>query len=420
MFTCKRGPRVVLDPAGIALAGVALASAGLVSCGGSKQVSATSSAVTGDTITVAVSKATRKTLDQHLTVSSELVPYQEIDVFAKESGYVKKLNVDYGSHVKAGDILAVLEIPELEAQLQQDDAAIKAADEQVQRLGKLAASMEARRVPLQELYERIAMVAKEHPGLVIPQEVDDAQGRALTAQSDVDAANANIEAAKSNAEQARAKRTRDAVLYDYRNVKAEFDGVVTKRYANFGTLLQAGTSSSTQAMPLVRLSEDDVFRLVIPVEESYVRYIHVGDPVSVEVPSLNRIFPGRIKRFSEDVAQETRTMHTEVEVLNPDRTLKPGLYANATIQLQHKSGAVSIPLEALERQADRAAVDVVSPSHQVEVRKVTTGIETSDDIEILSGVKDGELVVVGDRSGLKAGQPVTPKPVDVTEYKEQQ
>jgi RND family efflux transporter MFP subunit len=420
MFTSKRGARVVLDLSGIVLAGLVLASVGLVSCGGGKEVRATGSETPGNSVSVAVATAARKTLEQHLTVSSELVPYQEIDVFAKESGYVKKLNVDYGSHVKAGDILAVLEIPELEAQLQQDDAAIKAADEQVQRLGKLAASMEARRVPLQELYERIATVAKEHPGLVIPQEVDDAQGRALTAQSDVDAANANIEAAKSNAEQARAKRLRDAVLYDYRNVKAEFDGVVTQRYANLGTLLQAGTSSSTQAMPLVRLSQDDVFRLVIPVEESYVRYIHLGDPVSVEVPSLNRTFSGKIKRFSEDVAQATRTMHTEVEVLNPDRTLKPGLYANATIQLQQNNGAFSIPLEALDRQADRASVDVVDPSNQIEVRKVTTGIETANDIEILSGVKQGELVVVGDRSGLKAGQAVTPRPVDVTEYKEQQ
>ncbi len=304
MVTSTCGARLVLHRVGILLAVVALASVGLVSCGGGKQVSATNSETAGNSVSVAVAPAARKTLDQHLTVSSELVPYQEIDVFAKESGYVKKLNVDYGSHVKAGDILAVLEIPELEAQLQQDDAAIKAADEQVQRLGKLSASMEARRVPLQQLYERIATVAKEHPGLVIPQEVDDAQGRALTAQSDVDAANANIEAAKSNAEQARAKRLRDSVLYDYRNVKAEFDGVVTQRYANLGTLLQAGTSSSTQAMPLVRLSEDDRFRLVIPVAESYVRYIRVGDPVSVEVPSLeSQDLPRkRSSAFSEDVA----------------------------------------------------------------------------------------------------------------------
>ena len=401
-----------------ALAGMGVLS--LVSCGGDKQVSASNASSARDSVSVAVAKATRKTLEQHLTVSSELVPYQEIDVYAKESGFVKKLNVDYGSHVKAGDIMAVLEIPELEAQLQQDDAAIKAADEQVQRLQKLVASVDARRKVVQEYSDNLAAVAKQRVGLVAQQEVDDAQGKALTGQADVDAANANVEAAKSNAEAGRAKRIRDAVMYDYRNVKAEFDGVVTQRYANFGTLIQAGTSSSTQAMPLVRLSEDDQFRLVIPVEESYVRYIHLGDPVTVEVPSLGRNFLGKIARFSEEVAQATRTMHTEVQVVNDKgRDLKPGMYATGTIQLQQRSGAVSIPLQAVDRQGDRVSVAVVGPSNQVEIRKVTTGIETANDIEIVSGVTEGEMVVVGDRSGLKAGQPVTPKPVDVTEYKDQ-
>ncbi len=395
-----------------------LLGAALVSCGGGKQVNATSTAVV-DAVSVAVANATRKTLEQHLTVSSELVPYQEIDVYAKESGFVRKLNVDYGSHVKAGEIMAVLEIPEMEQQLNADDSAIQAAVDQVTRLTKVAQSREALLKPLQLNYERMATVAKQHPGLVVPQEVDDAQGRALNAQADVESANANVDAAKSQAQQARDRRMRDAVLYDYRNVKAEFDGVVTQRYANYGTLMQAGTSSSTNVLPLVRLSQDDVFRLVIPVEESYVRYIHLGDPVTVEVPSLNRTFPGKIKRFSNDVKQETRTMHTEVEVLNPDRTLVPGLYANAIIRLQQKSGALSVPLEALDRKGDRVSVDVVNASNQIEIRNVTTGIDTADNIEILSGVKEGEMVVVGDRSGLKAGQVVTPKMVTVTEFKDQ-
>lgn len=415
MFLSQGYPRT----AGLCIL-ILLAAVGLASCGGSNQVNATSSETAGNSVSVAVGKAARKTLEQHLTVSSELVPYQEIPVFAKESGYVKLLNVDYGTHVKAGDIMAVLEIPELELQLQADDAAIKAADDQVNRLDRQVDAVEARSKVLHSYYDRLAGVFKENPKLLAQQEVDDAQGKDLTGQADLEVAKANLQTAQSQADAARAKRARDGALYDYRNVKAEFDGVVTQRYANLGTLLQAGTSSSTQAMPLVRLSEDDVFRLVIPVEESYVRYIHLGDPVSVEVPSLNRTFPGKIKRFSEDVAQDTRTMHTEVEVLNPDRTLKPGLYANATIRLQQKANALSVPLQALDRQADRASVDVVGPSNQIEVRKVVTGIETANDIEILSGVKDGELVVVGDRSGLKPGQAVTPKPVDITEYKDQQ
>ena len=127
------------------------------------------------------------------------------------------------------------------------------------------------------------------------------------------------------------------MLFDYSKITAPFAGVVTQRFANLGTLMQAGTSSSTQAMPLVRLSEDDLFRLVIPVPESYVQYIHLGDPVSVNVPSLNRTFPGKVARFSVDVREDTRTMHTEVDVLNPDRVLLPGLYAEATSRWNRKT-----------------------------------------------------------------------------------
>ncbi len=402
-------------------AGVGLvADLGLVSCGGGKQVNATNSAAAATPVSVAVTKATRKPMQQHLTVSSELVPYQEIDVYAKESGYVTKLNVDYGTHVKKGDIMAVLEIPEMAQTINADKAAIQAADEQVGRLAKLSDSVKARLVPLQEYYKRLDTVSRQNPGLVVQQEVDDAQGRALTAQADVDAAEVNVEAAKSQAEQARAKLARDEVLYDYRNVKAEFDGVVTQRYANYGTLMQAGTSSSTNVLPLVRLSEDDVFRLVIPVEESYVRFIHVGDPVSVEIPSLSRSFAGKIARFSEEVAEATRTMHTEVQVMNDkERDLKPGLYANATIGLQQKNDALAIPLQAVDRAGDRVSVDVVDSSGEIETRNLTTGIETADDVEVLTGVKEGDMVIVGDRSGLKPGQTVTPKVVAVSEYKDQ-
>jgi RND family efflux transporter MFP subunit len=392
-----------------------------VSCGSGNKVSATNSSMPGDSVSVAVAKAVRKTLEQHLTVSSELVPYQEIDVYAKESGFVKKLDVDYGTHVKKDQVMAVLEIPEFEHQLQADDAAIKQADDQVRRLGRVVDSVEARSKVLKLAYDRLAGVVKDHPGLVAQQEVDDSQGRELTAQADVEAAKANQEAAQSEKEAAVAKRQRDADLFEYTKITAPFDGVITQRYANYGTLMQGGTNSSTQAMPLVRLSEDDRFRLVIPVPESYVKYIHVGDPVAVGISSLNRNFPGKVARFSVDVKEDTRTMHTEVDVYNPqDHSLVPGLYADATIRLQQKNGALAVPVQALNREGDNKTVYVVGPSNTIEIRPVVTGIETPEDVEIVSGVKEGELVVTGDTSGLKAGQQVTPKIVSVMEYKDKQ
>ena len=111
--------------------------------------------------------------------------------------------------------------------------------------------------------------------------------------------------------------------------------------------------SSTQAMPIVKLSQDDLFRLVIPVPESYVRYIHIGDPVDVRVPSLNKTFPGKVARFSVDVKEATRTMHTEVDVQNRDRVLMPGLYADADVALEHRDDVPTIPLQAVNHEGQQ-------------------------------------------------------------------
>jgi RND family efflux transporter MFP subunit len=218
---------------------------------------------------------------------------------------------------------------------------------------------------------------------------------------------------------ARAKLAHDQTLYDYSRIPAPFSGVVTDRYANLGTLVQAGTSSSTQAMPIVRLSQDDLFRLVMPVPESYVRYIRVGDHVDVRVPSLNRTFPGKVTRFSVDVRADTRTMHTEVDVPNPERVLMPGLYAEASVELDQKENVPTVPLQALLHEANKTTVLVVNPNGELEDRVVQVGLQTTSDAEIISGLSEGEQVVVSDHSGLKPGQKVHPQATDVMQYQEQ-
>jgi RND family efflux transporter MFP subunit len=386
----------------------------LSACSGSrdKQVEAS-----GPTVTVGVTKVVKKSLGRQITLSSELVPFQEIDVYAKESGYVKDLKVDYGTHVKAGQIMAVLEIPELEAQLQEDQEEIKNATNQVSRAQHELARYQAQYKALHLEYTRLNGVFESQPGIVAQQEVDDAQGKDLAAASQVDAGQAALEAAQSQLGAAKAKLAHDQSLFDYSKITAPFSGVVTERYANLGTLMQAGTGSSTQAMPLVRLSEDDLFRLVIPVPEAYVRYIRIGDPVNVRVPSLNRTFPGKVARFSVDVRSDTRTMHTEVDVRNPERVLLPGLYAEADLQFDRKENIPSVPLQALSHDGDKTTVLVVRDDGTLEEHTVQVGLQTSTDAEIVSGLTEGEQVVVSDHSGLKPGQKVRPQAVAVLEYK---
>jgi RND family efflux transporter MFP subunit len=389
---------------------------GLCSCKGEKNGTVEANAESA--ITVGVTNVAKKTLSRQITLSSELVPFQEIDVYAKESGYVQKLNVDYGTHVRQGQVMATLEIPELEAQLQEDQAEIKNASNQVIRAQHELARFEAQYKALHLEYTRLNGVFETQPGIVAQQEVDDAQGKDLAAASQVDAGKAALDAAQSQLAAAKAKLVHDQTLFDYSKITAPFSGVVTERYANLGTLMQAGTGSSTQAMPLVRLSEDDLFRLVIPVPESYVRYIRIGDPVSVHVPSLSRTFPAKVARFSVDVRADTRTMHTEVDVPNPQRVLLPGLYAEAELRLDQKADVTAVPVQALDHQGNKTTVFVVGPDSRLEDRGVQVGLETSSDAEITSGLREGEQVVVSDHSGLKPGQKVHPRAVAVLEYHE--
>ena len=395
----------------------AMLAIGLSSCSGGRSEQVAAGPQQG--VTVGVTNVVKKTLSRQITLSSELVPFQEIDVYAKESGYVQKLDVDYGTHVKAGQVIATLEIPELQAQLQQDQAEIKNAMNQVSRADHELKRYDAQYQALHLEYTRLNDVFESQPGIVAQQEVDDAQGKDLAAASQVDAGKAAFEAAQSQLAAASAKLVHDQTLYDYSKIVAPFSGVVTERYANLGTLVQAGTSSSTQAMPIVRLSQDDLFRLVIPVPESYVRYIHIGDQVDVHVPSLNRTFPGKVARFSVDVREDTRTMHTEVDVPNPQRVLMPGLYAEAELGLDQKDNVPTVPVQALSQEGNKTTVLVVNRDGELEDRAVQVGLQTTSDAEIISGLNEGEQVVVSDRSGLKPGQKVHPQAVTVMQYQEQ-
>jgi RND family efflux transporter MFP subunit len=172
-------------------------------------------------------------------------------------------------------------------------------------------------------------------------------------------------------------------------------------------------------MPIVKLSQEDLFRLVIPVPETYVRYIKIGDPVNVRVPALNRTFPGVVARFSAEVASATRTMHTEVDVPNARGVLIPGVYAEATLALDRKGAALVAPLQGINRAGEQAKALVVNSANRIEERDVTLGIETDSEAEILSGLVEGERVVIGDSGGLRPGEPVHPQVTQAAAYKGQ-
>jgi RND family efflux transporter MFP subunit len=382
---------------------VVIAVAASVSCSRTAKVEAV--AEPSEAPTVAVAKVTTEDLSRNLVLTAEFRPFQEVDVMAKVAGYIKNINVDVGDRVAQGQLLAVLEIPEMADDLTRGQAAVERSQAEVARArDELQRSQSAHEIAHLS-FTRLKGVSEQRPGLVAQQEIDDAQSKDLVAEAQISSARSNLTATQQQVQVSSAELQKVRTLADYTRVTAPFAGVVTRRFADTGSMIQAGTASNTQALPVIRLSENSLLRLILPVPESAVPTVHIGQQVQVRVPSLNRTFPGRVARFADKVALATRTMDTEVDVPNPSLVLIPGMYAEVNLTLDRRPRVLAVPVTAVD--ADH--VTVVTPENRIEVRQVQLGLETADKVEIRSGLKLGEQVVVGSRSGLQAGQEVRPK-----------
>lgn len=384
----------------------------LTSCGHETRVEA--SAGTGDVPTVAVVKVTRANLSNDLVLTAEFTPFQEIDVMAKVSGYIRGINVDIGDRVHQGQLLATLEIPEMQDDLARAAAAVEEANAELATAKDELRRAESARDIAHLSFSRILDVSKREPGLVPQEDVDEANSRDLVAEAQLSAAKSRITAAEQHIRVAQAEQARLKTMFQYAVITAPFTGVITKRYANTGSLIQAGTSSQTQAMPVVRLSENGLLRLDLPVPESDVPLIHLGEQVDVKVTALHRTFPGKVARFEDEVDESTRTMKTEVDVPNQDLVLVPGMYAEVDLMTDQRQNVISVPVEAVEGAGDSAAVYTIQPSGAIRIVPLRLGVETARLVEVLAGdLRDGDTVIVGSRSGLKTGTKVRPKVISL-------
>ena len=376
-----------------------------------------------DVPTVAVARVSTEDLSRGLVLTAEFKPFQEVDVMAKVAGFVKQINVDVGDRVKQGQLLATLEIPEMADDLRRADAAVVRARAEVTRAQDEQRRAESVHSIAHLSFQRISTVAEKKPGLVAQQEIDEAQSRDLVTEAQVAATKSALAAAQEQVNVNSADTQKVKTLMDYTRVTAPFTGVITKRYADTGSMIQAGTASQTQAMPVVKLSENSLLRLILPVPESAVPTVHIGQQVEVRVPTLNRSFPGRVARFAEKVSMATRTMDTEVDVPNPSLVLIPGMYAEVNLTLDRRNKVLAVPVMAVDRDnsdsqpgaAQTGQVSIVTPNNHVEKRKVTLGIESSNNVEIRSGLNEGDSVVLTGRSTLQPGQEVRPKVTAMSE-----
>jgi len=355
----------------------------------------------------AVVAVTVANLASSLTVAGQFQPYQQVDLHAKVSGYIRWIKVDIGDRVHQGEVLALLEVPELQNQVEGAQAEVRHSQSDITRAQSEVVSAESTYSALHAAYTRLELASKERPGLIAEQELDDARAKDQQAAAQVGVANASLDAMQQQLGVSRSTRSRLETMSRYEQIIAPFTGVVTKRYADTGTLIQAG-QDNTATLPVVQVAESELLRLRMPVPESDVPYIQVGGDVQVNVSATGRTFTGKIIRFSRVLDTNTRTMLTEIDVPNGDLNLSPGMFAETTIQLQRKNDALILPAQAVVENADQFYVLMVDATNHVEKRNVTLGIQTSNRVEITSGLQDGDNVIAAGQSGYQPGEVVSP------------
>ena len=343
------------------------------------------------TIPVGVVTAQRKDLTRTITLAGTLVAFSEATLYGKVAGYVKSIHVDKGDTVRRGQTLALLEAPEMVKEVDQAEASFREARARLDR-AKAEANLQA------ATYKRYGEVHAKDPDAISNQELDEFRSRSEVADAEVKLAEARVETARAN-------HARLVVLNEYASINSPFSGVVTARYVDPGALIQAATSS-TQGQPIVTVQDLDTIRVYVSVPEIDVPFVHIGTPASLTTAAYpGKVFKAAVTRFTEALDPSTRTMKTEIDVRNPQHILRPGMYADVTLEIEKLPDVLVIPDSALAVEGSKKFVWVVrdGTAHRVQVE---TGLDDGNQLEVRSGLKGGEQVVVAGKDGLAEGKAV--------------
>jgi len=313
--------------------------------------------------TVVVVQPQRGDVTRSITLPGDLVGLYQSTLYAKVTGYLKSISVDKGDWVKSGQVLAEIEVPELQ-----------------QRLARAKADLEVQHLT----YQRLEQVWKSDPRLVARQDVDIAQGKYLEAKAQMD----ELEA-----------------MVSYTKIVAPFDGVITGRFVDPGALIKAGGEQTASApdqgsahpsggtSPVLSLAMIDTMRAYVYVPQGEIASIRRGMPARLTLQDLpGRSFEGVVARYSNSLDLGTRTMLTEIDLKNPRHELYPGMYANVTLELERHRDALKLPESAIGDSSGRKYV-MIAQDGKLRRRNVAVGISNGKSVEIVSGISGGESVV---------------------------
>jgi membrane fusion protein (multidrug efflux system) len=299
-------------------------------------------------------------ITRSITLPAQIIPFQQATLYAKVSGYLKTITVDKGDPVKAGAVLARIEIPELVAARARQQAELRAA---------------------QADYSRLQESLQKLPDLVVPDTVDQARGR--------------FEVARASLEQSE-------TLLGYATITAPFSGIITQRYVDPGALIQAGSSTSA----IVTLMDFSKVRLQTAVPEAEASRVSAGQPVQVTTDNLPGMqFDGKVTRFSYALDAASRTMLAEVILENPALALRPEMLVNAKIGIEHKEHALLMPEESLVMEKANAFAYTVNGG-KARKHPIKVGFNDGKEVEVLEGLSASDTVILAGKLKLSDGQAV--------------
>ena len=372
---------------------LAIASGGAVACSSrteaqtANQGGTTATAAPTAPLAVPVTRVASQSVERSMPLPGDLVAYQDVAIHAKVQGFVERIDVDRGSVVRHGALLARIVAPELNAQIQEAEAKVESAD--AQRL-----EAEATLTSEQSTFERLKK-ASSTPGVVAGNDVEVAQQKVEAARARVQAATRNVEATRQAV-----RSLRD--VESYLQVTAPFDGVVTERTAHVGSLVGPGSDS------IVRMQQVSPLRLVAAIPEPYVAAVAGGQPIQFTVTTFpGETFTGKLARTARALDVKTRTMAVELDVPNGNGRLAPGMFAEVRWPARRAAASLVVPRTAVATTTERSFVIRVrdGAAEYVDVRR---GATVGDNVEVFGDLQVGEQVAIRATDEIRAGTRLNP------------
>jgi RND family efflux transporter MFP subunit len=324
-----------------------------------------------------------------LTLPGELSPYLQTFIYSRTSGTLKQRYVDIGDHVRAGQLLATVEVPEIDQELMQAKAALAQS---------VSSAFEQKtRVDLAKItWDRWQKNAEG--GGVSQQDVDQRKADYVTSKAAYNVSQSVIAQNKANIR-------RILALQNYKNITAPFSGIITARTIDAGAnIVGGGSSTSTN---LFTIAQIDRLRIFVNVPQANVDGIKIGLPAEIRLPEQpKKTYHGRIARTARVVDATSRTMKAEVDLPNPGYVLSPGRYAQVTLVIPQATPAILLPNTVLIINSEGTHVMLVLPDNTLKYIPVTPGRDNGEDVEILNGLKINDVVVTNATDSLKVGQKV--------------